>query len=163
YARLGKMNSANEALVSAESLPIDQNSSLAGDLLRTRGVIDVERHDLIHANEMFRQSLGVARQQNDLFLLASALLNLGVIGLQEERFDEALDWSKEAAAAAKLIDARVIEEKSQGNIAFANYALGNFEEALSGFREAQKEASRLGAPDDEIEWLNDQGLSLYQL
>ena len=163
YSRMGKMSSADDALLSAESLSKQQNSLLVGDLFRTRGVIDVERNDLPHANEMFRQSLNIARQQNDRFLLASALLNLGVIALQEERFDEALDWSRAATEAAQVIDARVIEEKSQGNIAYANYALGNFEEALSRFREAQSEATRLGAPDDEIEWLNDQGLSLYQL
>jgi CHAT domain-containing protein len=163
YARMGNMRSADDALTLAESLSKQQNSYLAGELFRTRGVIDVERNDLSHANEMFHQSLSIARQQNDSFLLSSALLNLGVIALQEERFDEALDWSKEAADAAKLIHARVIEEKSQGNTAYADYALGNFEEALVRFQKARQEAQTLGSPNDEVEWLNNEGLSLYRL
>jgi CHAT domain-containing protein len=163
YARMGQMTRSDGLLRQAQTLCEEQHSKLAGDLLRTRGVIDVERNDLTHANEMFRQSLQIARQQDDKFLLASALLNLGVIALQQERFDETLDWSREAAQVARVIDARVIEEKSQGNVAYASYALGNFEDALNRFREAQQEAEKLGSPNDEVEWLNDAGLSLYRL
>jgi CHAT domain-containing protein len=163
YARVGQMERSDELLRRAQTLCEEQHSKLIGEVFRTRGVIDVERNDLTHANEMFRQSLQIARQQDDKFLLASALLNLGVIALQQEHFDETLDWSREAAQVARVIDARVIEEKSQGNVAYASYALGNFEDALNRFREAQLEAERVGSPNDEVEWLNDAGLSLYRL
>jgi CHAT domain-containing protein/Tfp pilus assembly protein PilF len=94
---------------------------------------------------------------------ASSLLNLGVVALRQEHFDEALEWSNLAAGQAKSVGDQLIQEKSQGNVAYADYALGNFEEALDRFREAHLDAKKLGSQDDEIEWLNDQGLSLYQL
>ena len=163
FARLGNIDQANEALHRADALSDQQHSPLTGELVRTKGVIDVERDDLTNASAMFRQSLAIARQQQDRFLQSTALLNIGVIALQQEHFDEALEWSRSAAEIAHSIGARLIQEKAQGNVAYANYALGNFDAALNGFREAFQEAQILGSPNDAFEWLNNAGLSLYRI
>jgi len=163
YARTEQMDQANLALQKAVLLSNSNHSLMAADILRTSGVLDVERSDFHHASEMFHRCLETARQDNDSHMQASALLNLGVVALRQEHFDEALDWSNLAADKARSIGEQLIQEKSQGNVAYANYSLGNFEEALDRFREARVEARKLGSQDDEIEWLNDQGLSLYQL
>lgn len=163
YARTGQMDRANQALQKAELLSNSNHSLMAADIFRTSGIIDVERNDLVHANEMFHYCLESARHQGDGHMQASSLLNLGVVALRQEHFDEALEWSNLAAGQAKSVGDQLIQEKSQGNVAYADYALGNFEEALDRFREAHLDAKKLGSQDDEIEWLNDQGLSLYQL
>lgn len=163
YARLGNMESANEKLHAAQQLTVEQPSLLTGELFRAEGVVDIERDDLSHASEMFHQSLEMAREHKDEFLQSTALLNLGVIALQQEHFDEALDYSRLSTAIAQTIGAKLLQEKAEGNVAYANYALGNLEAALNGFREAFQEAQQLGSPNDAFEWLNNEGLSLYRL
>lgn len=163
YARTGQMDRANQALQKAELLSNSNRALMAADIFSTSGIIDVERNDLVHANEMFHHCLENARHQGDGHMQASSLLNLGVVALRQEHFDEALEWSNLAAGQARSVGDQLIQEKSQGNVAYADYALGNFEEALDRFREAHLDAKKLGSQDDEIEWLNDQGLSLYQL
>ncbi len=123
-----------------------------------------QRADLIHADENLPQeSQCCFHNQNEIHQQALSELNLSVVALRRERFDEALDWSEAAARSAKNIDARSLLEESQGNIAWANYKLGNFEEALSGFRTAEQGAHSVGEASDRMEWLNDIGLSLYRL
>ncbi len=163
YARLGQMDKSEQELEYAQSLSDRHPSALAGELYRIRGAIDLERNNLAHANEMFRQSLLSARQNKDQFLEATALLNLGVVALRREHFDEALEWSRQASASAQAIGAHVLQEKSQGNIAWAEYQLGNFQEALLQSQKALDQAKALGSVIDEVEWGNNTGLSLYRL
>lgn len=169
YTELGRRQEANHALQLAELLfskgpPVENHpSSLRVQILNAWGTIYLERADLAHANQIFHRNLEIANQQHDDYQTARTLLNLGVVALREERFDEALDRSEAAVRVARKIDARSLLEKSQGNIAWADYKLGNFEEALLGFRTAELGAKSLGETWDRMEWLNDIGLSLYQL
>jgi CHAT domain-containing protein/Tfp pilus assembly protein PilF len=167
YTYLGRRDEARQALQRAQILLNNTLSSkpsmLRGQILNAWGVLYLQQGDLVHAEDIFRQDLEVARQQNDVNQQAGTLLNLGVVALRQERFDEALSRSEAAVQAVRKIDAKGLLEKSQGNIAWANYQLGNFEEALSGFRTAEEGAKTLGEVDDRMEWLNNIGLSLYRL
>ena len=169
YTSLGQRQNADRALRLAETLFADNHFSFLNDdpifragVFRDWGEVYLERGDLAHAEEMFHTGLNLVRQQND-YQKPSTLLNLGVVALRQEHFDEALDWLAEAAKSAQTIGARVLLEKSQGNLGWADYKLGNFEQALEKFRNAEQEARALGAMPDRIEWLNDIGLCLYRL
>lgn len=170
YTSLGRRDEANHALQQVQLLlgsnqlsAEDKPSSLKSQAFSGLGSIYVERADLVRADDIYRRSLGIAHKQNDQYQVAGTLLNLSVVALQQEHFDEALDRSEAAVRAAQKIDARSLLEKSQGNIAWANYKLGNFEEALAGFQVAERGAKALGEVNDRIEWLNNTGLSLYRL
>ncbi len=169
YTSLGQHQKATQALQQVELLSgngqSNENhpSSLRNQALNAWGVLYLEQADLVRADEIFRRNLEIARKQNDAYQQASTLLNLNVVALRTEHLDEALAWAEEAVRVAKTINARSILEESQGNIAWAEYKLGNFEEALEGFRTAEKEAKALGEVSDRMEWLNDIGLSLYRL
>lgn len=170
YTSLGRRDQADRALQDAESLfrrigtSADINRSpLISKILNSWGFVETERANLVHAEEMFRQSLDFARRQNDTYQQAVTLLNLSWLALQRERFDEALEWSEAADRVAVKLNARSILEKSRGNTAWADYKLGNFEEALSGFQSAEQEANALGEVSDRMEWLNDVGLCHYRL
>jgi len=170
YTSLGQRNEADLALQRAESLyshlkasaDVDR-SPLISKIFNGWGFVDMQRGNLVHADEMFRQSLDFARKQNDSYQQAVTLLNLSVVALHRERFDEALNWSEAADHIAVKLNARSILEKSQGNNAWADYKLGNFEEALAGFQRAEQGAKAIGEVSDRMEWLNDVGLSHYQL
>jgi CHAT domain-containing protein len=170
YTSLGRHNEANQALQQAQRLSVSgslaqrtEPSSLESQAFNAWGVLYLQQADLLHADQIFHRNLEFARQQNNQYQYALAQLDLSLVALHREHFDEALDWSEAAARSAKNIDARSLLEESQGNIAWANYKLGNFEEALSGFRIAEERAHSVGEASDRMEWLNDIGLSLYRL
>jgi CHAT domain-containing protein len=170
YNSLGRHNEANQALQQAQRLSANgslargnEPSSLEGQAFNAWGLLYLQQADLVHADQIFHRNLEFAHKQNNQYQHALAQLDLSLVALQREHFDEALDWAKAATQSAKNIDARSLLEESQGNIAWANYKLGNFEEALSGFRTAEEGAHSVGEASDRMEWLNDIGLSLYRL
>jgi CHAT domain-containing protein len=170
YTSLGRRDESNRTLQDAQRLantfqlsPEDKPSSLRSQAFNALGAIYLQQADLPRANEIFHRNLEIAHKQNDQYQLARTLLNLSVVALRQEHFDEALDRSEAAVHAARKIDARSLLEKSEGNIAWADYMLGNFEESLAGFRKAEQDAVSIGEAYDRMLWLNNMGLSLYRL
>jgi len=68
--------------------------------------------------------LSFARANGDRFLEATSLLNLGAASLKEERFDEAIDWSRDAYEVSAALTARDITLVAVLNIGWAYYRLG---------------------------------------
>lgn len=162
YSHLGNASQADQNLQQAERLCDLSNCAIKGEVARIAGAIEAERNHPDKAEVFFRNSLQIARQQDDKFLEASDLLNLGVVAIGKEHFDESVDWSDGASTIAHAVDAQLTEEKALGNLGWAYYKMGDFGKALDGFVKATKSAHRLGAVIDEVEWLNNQGLVYFQ-
>jgi CHAT domain-containing protein/Tfp pilus assembly protein PilF len=137
--------------------------SMEATIFTTWGFIYFERGDFAHAQEKFVKGLDLVRQQSNKYQQSSTLLNLCAVALQQEHFDEAIDWAEAASKVARSINARILLEKSEGNIGWADYKLGNFEEALQRFQVAEEEARALNAAPDQMLWQTNIGLSLYRL
>ncbi|MBV8674765.1 MAG: CHAT domain-containing protein [Acidobacteriaceae bacterium] len=163
HAHTGQQLLADSELEQARKLSEVSHSQLKGEVLQTQGVIETRRNHLAEAGNMFRESLTIARRQNDRLLEASDLLNLGWLALQSEHYDEALDWFNASSSIARSIQARVILETDLGNVGWALYKLGDFEKALTNSQQAEEQARILGASVNRIEWLNNAGLCLYRL
>ena len=163
WSRLGRPAPAIRALDDAQRLVDQSQSSLRGELLSTRGVVDVERGDLDRAESMFRQGLEFAREQNDQYLQASIQLNIGVVALRQEHYDEALYWCHAASELARTIDANLILEKALANEGRAYYDLGDFERSLVNSQQAAVQAEKLGSAFDQVTWLNNAGLAMFEL
>jgi CHAT domain-containing protein len=117
----------------------------------------MERGHFESAQRLFDQTLVSARARGDRFLEATALLNLGWSELQQERFDEALDWSDQAYRLSTSIDAGYIAQAALGNSGWAYYRLGESEKALGLLLEAKKRANEIGAVTNEVAWLTNLG------
>ena len=170
YMSLGRRDETFQALEHAQRLAADirlssrdKPSPLRNQAFNALGAIYLQQADLVRADEIFHKNLEIAYKQNNQYQLARTFLNLSVVALRQEHFDEALETSEAAVRTAQQIDARSLLEKSEGNIAWANYMLGNFEEALAGFRKAEQDAISIGEANDRMLWLNNSGLSLYRL
>jgi CHAT domain-containing protein len=163
YSRLGRPEQADAEMRAAKALCDSLRCQVRGELARDAGAIALDRNDLDSAQSLFRQSLGIARQDNDRFLEATDLLNLGWVTLRTEHYDESIDWTNLAYAAAQSLDARQIMEKASGNRAWAFYKMGDFERALTLVSEAETSAHQLGFVIDEVEWLNNHGLIYFQM
>lgn len=157
YADLHRFPEAEKRLVDAEILCSALDSPATGDLLKTRGLLEIEKGDYERSSEFFLKALSVARRNGDQFLQALALLDLGHAALLREHFDEAIDWSNAALETAQTIDARLVTETSLGNLGWAYYKTGDPDKALELFLEAGRRARELGSPGDEVLWLTTEG------
>jgi CHAT domain-containing protein len=163
YIPLDRLEEAEQCLTAAEGLSSAMGSSLAGEIARVRGTLELRAGERANASRFFRRSLQLAREQHDPHLEMTDLLNLGAVAEQEERFDESIDWSSAANKQAQTLGDRRIGEATLGNLAWDYYKMGDFDRALALYREAETITKDLGVIHDQIIWLHNIGLVCYQL
>ena len=163
YAHLGRFEEAEQNLAEANELCQSSHCSVAGEVARGRGVVAVERDDLPQAEHFFRASLQDFRKKGDRFLEATALLNLGVVAMREQHYDESVDWSRSAFDVSHSLQAGLTEEKALGNLAWAYFKMGDFDQSLDMYGEAENRADQLGALLDQVRWLNSLGLVYHRI
>ena len=157
YAYQHRFPEADARLREAEQLCATSSYLACAEVISARGGLEMELGHFEPAQHLFEQTLTLVHARGDRFLEANARSSLGWSALQQEHFDEALDWSDTAYRQSTAIDARTIVQASLGNIGWAYYRLGEPEKALGIFLEAQKRASQSGTISDEIGWLTDAG------
>jgi CHAT domain-containing protein/tetratricopeptide (TPR) repeat protein len=162
-ARLGQPEIAGRELQRAKAVSDLTHSPQEAELLSISALVALQNGELEAADSILRESLALARKQQDRYLLSVILLNLGGTALRMERYDEALDWSRESADVASSIDAQLILEKDLGNVGWAYLKLGDPERALMNFEQAEVQASKCAATMDRIRRLDNAALAQYQL
>jgi CHAT domain-containing protein len=157
-ARISSQNfdEAQRSLDEAFSLCAGSHYPSCSDF-RAMGWLENARGRFKEAQVLFENTLNSARERGDRFLEASALLDLTESALQQEHFDEALDWSDRAYRLAQLVDAGHIAQTSLGNQGWAYYKLGEPEKALKLFLDARDRAHKVGATTYEVTWLTTAG------
>jgi CHAT domain-containing protein len=90
-------------------------------------------------------------------------MNLGVVALQEEHYEDAVVRFGEASTLARSIGAKLVLEKAVGNLGWVYYRTGDFQRSLINSKEAEKQASELGSVKDQVIFLSSAGLSEYRL
>jgi CHAT domain-containing protein len=159
--RVQQASSANQKLEEAERLCAKDDFPACGEVQRARGVWAWYLGQSSRARESWLKNLEFARSHRDRWLEADATMNIGAASLQQEHYDEAADWSRLAHSMAESIGANELGQRSQGNLGWAYYKLGDSERALEYFLEAEKSATELGDKEFQIKWLNNAGL-VYQ-
>jgi tetratricopeptide (TPR) repeat protein len=160
-ARLGHLDKAEQTLLEAEHQCPE--GPLRAEVYSAQGSIDLERGNLDDAERAFQAGLVGGRLSGDRFLQTRALMNLGVVAMQEEHYEDALARFSDASATARSIGAKLVLEKAIGNIGFVYYKTGDFQRSLTNFNEAEKQAAELGSPIDQVRSFNNAGLSEYRL
>jgi CHAT domain-containing protein len=128
-----------------------------GEVLGARGVLAVRRGQFVEGHRIFLQSLSFARIHHDKWLESIALLNLGWASLQDQHYDEVVDWSRSAYRNATESGWEDLAQVSSGNLGWAYFELGDGERALELFLDAESRAVKLGNVRDELKWLTDIG------
>jgi CHAT domain-containing protein/Tfp pilus assembly protein PilF len=167
-ARMGEYEQAKQSIADAEARWSRDSAELPpllmrGEVLSAKGSLALEESNLLNARGFFQQSLQIARANDDSYLEARELLNLGVVDLQQDHYEEALEQLQAASDVARAIGAYQILEKMQGNAGWAYYATGDYTRALTSFNAAAASAASLGSPIDEVQWLGTAGMSEARL
>ncbi len=160
---LGQPQQANQELHAARRLAESGHSALMGDVLRTEALVERDAGHLELAMEKFRSSLAVAREHRDSLLVAADLVDIGHVSLQSGQYDQALALSQQAANFARSVHARRQIVMAIGNIGWAYQNLGDFENALSAFLQADAQAKEVGMDSLRVVWLQDAGLAQFRL
>jgi CHAT domain-containing protein len=147
-----QLSAADQRLTQAENLCKSADYKSCGAVLRTRGHLAIRQGNPALARRYYLDTLAFAQTHHDRFLEAGTALNLGFGALQNDRYDEAIDWSQSALWEAHDLDAEGLSQLASGNLGWAYYQLGDDEKALNLFLDAEKSAARLGSLRDELKW-----------
>jgi len=158
---LQRFSEATQKLTEADSLCAVASYESCGGVLRARGVLAMQRGQLAQARQSFLESLSFAQAHHDRLLEITAYTGLGFAALQNEHYDEALDWSRSAYRASVGLHSEDLAQVASGNLGWAYFELGDAERALELFLEAENRASKLGDVRFEIKWLATAGY-VYQ-
>ncbi len=148
---------AEERFAEAEALATKYHPELLGELALRRGTLCFLRDDAPAAESEFRKALQIARQQKDQFLEVASLGSLGLIAAQQERYDESIDWDREALDLSRSIGDQGSEGNILGNMAWSLFELGDYENSANLFRQAEKSAAERGNTAAELSWSVDIG------
>ena len=154
---LQRFREAEKHLAIAEKLAQSHTSRLQGEVFLTRGTLLFLQGDLFAAQGSFRKALQGAQQDGDLFLEARASGSLGLVSMNQEHFDESIDWYTQSLNDSQSLDARIITEKTLGNLGWNYYKMGDRDNALSLLQQAKEAAHQLSGTKDEMIWTEDIG------
>jgi CHAT domain-containing protein/Tfp pilus assembly protein PilF len=162
FAHLHRFSEASQVLAQSQSLCANAAYPACGGVLRAFGILAVEHGQRADAQQFFARSLAFARAHRDRDLETTALLNLGFISLQNEHYDEALDWSTAAYRAGLELGNENRVQGALGNIGWAYFELGDADRALDFFLDAENRAAKLGNFREQLKWLTTAG-NVYQV
>jgi CHAT domain-containing protein len=161
FTHLQQFKAAELTLTQAERICSSTTNSACGTVPRARGVFALEQAHLSDARRYFLESLSFAKAHRDRLLETTVLSYIGVVSLQNEHYDEAVDWSRSAYQAAVDLGAEDMAQTASGNLGWAYFELGDAEKSLQLFLEAEKRARDLGDPYLQLNWLITTG-DVYQ-
>ena len=128
-----------------------------GGVLRAKGVLAVKQRQFVEGRQLLLDSHAFAIARKDRWQEAVALLNLAYASIQNEHFDEAVDWAKSAYRTASECGAEDVAQRASGDLGWAYLKLGETEKSLELFLDAEKHAANLGDRSSELNWLTTVG------
>lgn len=154
---LQRFDEAEQHFGEAERLAQLHQPQLMGEVFLGRGNLFLARGELGTAESAYRQALRFAREKKQTFLTLKSLGSLGWVTMEEERYDESIDWDTEALSLGRSLNARIAIEKVLGNEGWNYYKMGDLDNALSLSQQAKLDAQQLGGSKDEMLWIRNIG------
>ncbi len=152
FVRRQDLRRAEQALLECRNFCQRSDYGSCGEAKQADGILAARQGDLEKARAYFLETHAFALSHQDVYLNASAELNLGWISLQMDRPEDALSWLAGASRISRGLGAEDLLEKSSGNLGWAYFKLGDTERALELFQEAEKSASRRGNVRSDLGW-----------
>ncbi len=157
---LGRDAEAEADMRRAESQCTSPSPVLVADLLARRGIL---LDPFQTAERDYQTALEIARKQHDSYREAANLLNLTFAAQLQEHYDQSNDWGLEALQISRKNGFKLFEEKTEGDIGWNYYKLGDYDRALQLSSEAEKSARIISAGPEQIRWRNNIGIIHEQL
>lgn len=144
YRLSQKYEESERAFVSAEQLATSWRQSLLPKVLIERGALEIDRKNYPLAGEVYHRALSLAREQQNREMEAAALVNLARLAISEEHLDEGIDQNETALRFSRSLGMQTYVATSLGNMGWAYFQLGDFENALEYYKEGAEQSERSG-------------------
>lgn len=137
---------AEGRLKEAEDLVSASATHMMSEVFLCRGLLDLRQKRFPLAEDQFLKAVQFARQNQQRFIEAKSLANLGLVSTKTDRFDQAIDRFSESLSFARSFGYKQIEYVSVSNLAWSYLELGDLEKAISSYSEEEKVIESFGIP-----------------
>lgn len=135
---------------------------LLAETYLVRGKCALSRGQMETSREAFENAERLAKNE-DAFIEASALGNLGAIAMRTGHYGEAIEDFRALLTVMQPLHSPLLEEKTLGNLSECYAELGDWKQSLSLSQEAAEKAAEIHNQPDEETWLIDVGRAHYGL
>ena len=146
---LSEFPAATQNLSEADTLARASHPELLGYVALRKGTLADFQGDVSGASNQYRASLEAARDEKDTYLEACALGSLGLLETEQEHYDAAVDWNREALRVAESAGARSLAARIRLNTGWNYFELGDYYLALDLFQQADAAAGTAGVLKDQ--------------
>ena len=157
---LHRYDDARQYLAASDQLCATGDRPVCSHVLDAHATLALEQGKTDDAFRFYLQELAATRRFGQAFDEATALNNLAAVRLQQERYDDAIDWLNASNRSAAALGAQDLLLYNMGNLGWAYYSLGDRERAFRLFQDAERRASALGDTQGTILWLTTTGYVL---
>jgi CHAT domain-containing protein len=163
YRYLQQSAQADEKLAAAEKLANSiQSHSLCQVLIARAGLLfNQEKFDVAEA--LYTRAIAIAKQNGMADQDANAQAALAVISEKRDRLDEAVDRNQKALASARALKMRALEATILGNLGWAYFTLGDYENALLFYGQGAEASERSGLKGYSAYWYSGVANSYFAL
>ena len=144
YTASNQLSLARQMMQEAERLCVTSDSPACANVTLDQGGLEMDRGHFAEAQSLFERALNLARSREDHFLEANSMLSLSQSALQQEHYDDAVDWSDRTYRLATALDFQDIAQNALGNLGWAYHKLGS-RNGLKNFSWRLKAARRSSA------------------
>lgn len=136
---------------------------VATEVMLRQGTCAVARSDRDAAEDIYRETMRMARRQKLQLIEAQSATGLGLIRVRTSEFDDAVRWLRRSQDLAADLPAEGLRFRILGNLGWAYDRLGDYERAVQVLSRAEPLARKLGYVGDRRIVLTNLARALYRL
>ena len=161
YYHLQQFAQSKECLDKAEELASTKSPNLRSEIAVNRGTVFAFQNAPTAARNQYRKALSLATASGDTYFEANALGGIGLAYMNEERYDEAIDWFTAALTKSGKLDNSGLIAVTLSNLGWCYYKLGDLERATELFQQSASLFEEIGMMRQQRLELNNLGLVTY--
>ncbi len=161
--KLQRQSDSQENLLAAQFSAETSYPRLLAEAEQALGNLQAHQGKFPEARIHFQRAHSLAQQYLQPFLEANAAGSLGYVATWNQHYDEAIDWYRKSLALSQELHAAASTAKTLGNLGWSYHEVGDLDNALANFRQAERTSASAGLTADRAYWLNSAAATEFDL
>ena len=163
YRYLQQPKQAEQKLGEAEQLATSLHSRSLCQVLIAQAGLDIDLENYAAAQQYYSRARALASQYGLQDQEANIQTGLALISTRQDHLDEAVDRNQKALALARSQGMEGVEATILGNLGWAYFILGDYENALQFYKQGAETSQRLGLKGYSLYWYTGVATSYFTL
>jgi CHAT domain-containing protein len=163
YRYLQQTTEAEQKLVEAEHLADSLHSRYLCHIVIARAGLQLDQEQFAAAEENYDRAIALARLHGLQDQEANAQVGLAIVSAKLNHLDEAVDRNQKALALARSLRMAGAEATVLGNLGWAYFTLGDYQNALLFFQQGAEASERNGLKGYSAYWYTGVANSYFAL